>query len=171
MAGEKEVNKQQSAQQTASNVGHLPPPDDVDLKGFANVNPEESRAWWNRKPGSYVYGEYIGRYPKTWENDEDDAGSKWYHQLRLWRDADAKVPDKDGKTIESILKQGSIINIDESKMLESMSTLPVEDGGSGPGKWILFIRCLSKEPVKGTKKTVWRFEVKKKPFTKSDAPF
>jgi hypothetical protein len=146
------------------------PASDVNLIGFKNLNPEQAFGWFKKVAGGVCYGEYLGRFEKTWgDNSEKLEGeTAFYHQIRIWRETMASVANPNGSgSSDKLAPIGSILNVDESKTLEAMKNLPDQNGG----KHIVYIKYHEKVKIPGTARTFWKGEVKVKDYSSKDSPF
>lgn len=161
-----------SVQDKAKQEGRLPEtPEEkpIDLSGMKSLNAEKAFGWFKKSAGAICYGEYVGRFEKTWEKndkDDEDSGAKYYHQIRLWNPTTAAVPTDTG-SVEKIAPPGSILNVDESKALEAMRDLPNQN----KGKHVVYIKYLDKVKIKGTAQTFWPAEVKVRDMKSGESPF
>jgi len=163
-----------STVERAREEGRLPPenkPETIDLKGFKNLNPEAAFGWFKKSAGAICYGEYLGRFEKTWDRpdeDEDDT-AQYYHQVRIWAGTMATVtPPEGGKGVEKMAPKGSILNMDESKALEAMRDLPTQNNG----KHVVYVKYVDKrQNRRDARKTFWNAEVKVRDMKSNEAPF
>jgi len=119
-------------------------------EGYSAVTAAEANAWFKPDPGEVLSGELIGRFDMAGKN-----GRRYYYQVKTDQNCNAFVRDGE-KWAQSSVEAGSLVNIDERHALKGLAEV-----AEAPERWLVFIKCLEKAPIKGGQH-VWRFAVGKK---------
>lgn len=112
--------------------------------GWGRVNPEQSRFYAHKVPGSTYIGELLGRFARN------DNPNNFYYQVKLG-DA-AQVRNADGEVVD--VEEGAIVNIDEMKGLQDLQAVAAKEG-----TWEVYICFEEKVKIAGSGgHTFWRVD-------------
>jgi hypothetical protein len=140
MAGKKDKTKEEDPK-TNGEVA-LP-------EGFESVGPQDGvQTWFRQAVGAVVHGRLMGRFER---NKSDQA----FYQIKLITPASGiQGKGDDAEMVE--LEKGGILNVNETKALESLHSLAADDG-----VYDVHITCLEKVALPNNH-TFWRMRIAKK---------
>lgn len=134
-----------------------------DLSDFQDVTAARADGWFQPEPGAWLMGRLLGRY----EMNQLDANGKKraFYQIRVTQCSAKMIAGKGDDAKEVPIAKGHIVAFDERKSLEVLRPYADSDG-----VYDTFVQSVSKEPIKGTNRTFWRFETKTKTLRPPKTP-